>query len=92
MKNFEFQTILILDYRKRNDGKIFHSSAKLITSDSDIDEAFKSMHQVIMKKKKTCPCKNWIDLDIFIKHSILIFKDFYKENRYHEKLEIISNL
>ena len=27
-------------------------SAKLIASDSDIDEAFKSMHQIIMTKIK----------------------------------------
>ena len=32
--------------------KIFHSSAKLFTSDSDIHEAFKSIHQSIMAKGK----------------------------------------
>ena len=31
-------------------GKIFHSITKLIAIDSDIDEAFKSMHQSIMTK------------------------------------------
>ena len=40
LKKFKVQTILVLDYKKRNDCKIFHSSAKLITSDSDINEAF----------------------------------------------------
>ena len=44
LKNFKFQTILVLDYKERNDRKIFHSLAKLIACDSDIDEGFKSMH------------------------------------------------
>ena len=43
-KKFKAQTVLVLDYKKRNDRKIIHSSNKLIASDSDIDEAFKSMH------------------------------------------------
>ena len=43
LKKFKIQTILVLDYKKRNDHKIFHSSVKLIASDSDIDETFKSM-------------------------------------------------
>ena len=47
LKKFKIQTILVLDYKKRNDRKIFHSSAKLIASDSDIDEAFKSLHQTL---------------------------------------------
>ena len=37
--------------KKRNDCKIFHSSAKPIASDSDIDEAFKYMYQITMTKK-----------------------------------------
>ena len=53
LKNFKVQSILILEYKKRNAGKIFNSSAKLISSDSDNDEAFKSMHQSIMTKTKT---------------------------------------
>ena len=44
---FEVQTILVLDYKKRNDGEIFHSSAKVYASHSDIDEAFESKHQRI---------------------------------------------
>ena len=40
LKKFKVQTILVLDYKKRNDHKIFYSSAKLIASDSDIDEAY----------------------------------------------------
>ena len=39
MKNFKVYTI-VLDCKKRNDHKIFQSNAKLIASDSDIDEAF----------------------------------------------------
>ena len=54
--------------------EIFHSSAKLIASDSDIDEAFKFMHQSIMRKIKNYACKNLIDIDIIIKHSIKIFE------------------
>ena len=55
LKKFKVQTILVLNFKKRNDCKIFHSSAKLIVSDSDIDEEFKSMHQSIMAKtKKLC--------------------------------------
>ena len=50
LKKFKAQTILFLDYKKRNDCKIFHSSAKLIASDSDIKKAFKSMHQSIITK------------------------------------------
>ena len=50
LKKFKVQTILVLDYEKRNNRKTFHLSAKLIASDSDIDEAFKSMHQSIMTK------------------------------------------
>ena len=39
LEKFKVQKILALDYKKRNDRKVFHSSAKLIGSDSDIDEA-----------------------------------------------------
>ena len=35
LKKFKFQTILVLEYKKRNDHKIFHSSVKLTASDSD---------------------------------------------------------
>ena len=57
LKKFRVQTILILEYKKRNDRKIFHSGVKLITSDSDIDEAFISMHQSIMTEIKIMPVK-----------------------------------
>ena len=36
LKNSEVQTILVLDYKKRNDHKIFNSSTKLIATDSDM--------------------------------------------------------
>ena len=49
-KKFKVQAILVLDYKKRNNCEIFHSSTNLIASDWDIDEAFKSMHQSIMTK------------------------------------------
>ena len=42
LKNLKAQAILVLEYKKRNDLKIFHSSAKLIASDSDTDEALYS--------------------------------------------------
>ena len=54
LKRFKVQTILVLDYIKRNDCKIFYSSAKLIGTDSDIDEAFKPMHQSIDINEKLC--------------------------------------
>ena len=60
LKKFKFQTMLVLDYNKRNDRKIFHLRTKLISSDSDIDEAFKSMHQSIMTKIKNYASKDWI--------------------------------
>ena len=73
LKKFKFQTILVLDYKKRYDCKIFHSSAKVIASDSGIDEAFKSIHQSIMTKNNHT-CKDWIVLDVIIKYSIKIFE------------------
>ena len=73
-KKIKVQTILVLNYKKTNDYKIFHSSAKLIASDSDIDEALESMHQSIMAKMEIYACKDWIDLDVIFKHSIKIFE------------------
>ena len=74
LKKFKVQTILVLDDKKRNDYNIFHLCTKLIASDSDIDKAFISMHQSIMKKIKNYSCKDWIVLDVIIKHSIKIFE------------------
>ena len=73
LRKFIVQIIFVLDYKKRNDRKIFHSSAKLIASDSNIDEAFKSMCQSIMTKIKNYPSEDWVVLDVIIKHSIKIF-------------------
>ena len=73
LKKFKVQTILVLVYKKRNDRKIFHWSVKLIASDSDIDEAFISMHQSIMTRIKQYANEDWIVLDVIIKQSIKIF-------------------
>ena len=62
LKKFKVQTILVLDYKKRNDRKIFHSRTKVTASDSDIDEAFKSMHQSIMTKIRKYACEDCIVL------------------------------
>ena len=74
LKTCKVQTILVLEYKKRNYRKIYHSSVKLIVSDSNIYEAFKSMHQSIMTKTKNSPSEDWIVLDVIIKHSIKIFE------------------
>ena len=72
LKKFNVQAVL--EYKKRNDRKVFHSSAKLIASDSHIDEAFRSMHQNIMTKVENYACKDWIPLYVIIKQSIKIFE------------------
>ena len=55
LKRFKVQAVFVLDYKKKNDCKIFHSNAKLIASDSDIDQAFKFMYQSItIKIKNVC--------------------------------------
>ena len=66
LKKFKVQTVLVIEYKKRNDCKIFHSGTKLIASDSDIDETFKS----IMTKIKDYAYEDWFVLDIIIKYSI----------------------
>ena len=65
LKKFNVQTILVLDYKKRRDCKIFHSSARLLSNDADIDCS-------IITKIKNCGCKDWFVLDVIIKHSIKI--------------------
>ena len=52
MKKFKVQTIVVLDSKKRSDRKMFYLSARLIASDSDIDDAFKSEHYD--KNKNLC--------------------------------------
>ena len=70
---FKVQKILALEYKKRNGCKISHSSAKLNASDSDIDEAFKSMYQSIMTKIKNYVSEDCIVLDLIMIHSFKIF-------------------
>ena len=74
LKKFNVQTVLVFDYKKRNDRKIFHSSAKLMASDSDIDYVFKFMYQSIMKKIKNHASEDCIVLDVIIKQSIKILE------------------
>ena len=73
LKKFKIQSILVLEYKKRNDKKIFHSSAKLTASDSDTDEGFKFMHQSIMAKIKYSSSEDWV-VKIIVKHIIKIFE------------------
>ena len=73
LKRFKVQRMLVSDYKKRNECKIFYSRTKLIASDSDVDEAFKFMHQSIMTKIKNYTCENWIVFNVIIKPSIKIF-------------------
>ena len=54
---------------------------KFKASDSDIDEAFKSMHRSIMTKIENYVFEDWIVLDAVIKHDINIFECYYKENK-----------
>ena len=77
-KKFKVQSILVLEYQKRNDHKIFHSSTKLTADDSDIDEAFKSMHQSIITKIKNSASKDWV-VETIVKHSIKIFECQYRQ-------------
>ena len=68
LKKFQDQTLSVLEYNKWNNRKI--SGTKLIANGSDIDEAFKYMHQSIMTKTKNYTNKDWIVLDVIIKQSI----------------------
>ena len=70
LEKFKVHTVLVSGYKKRNDGKIFHSKAKLIASDSDFGEALKSLHQSILTIIKEYACEDWFALDVIIKHGI----------------------
>ena len=50
LKKFRVKRILVLVYRKRNHCKIFHSSAKRIDSDSNIDEASNPCIKALLRK------------------------------------------
>ena len=55
LKKFKVQTVLVLDYKKRNDSPIFHSCTKIIANDLEIGEVFKYLHQsIILKIKRLC--------------------------------------
>ena len=82
MKKFKAETVLILNYSKRNDRQIFHSSTKLIASDLDIDKAFKFIHQSIMTKLKYYESEDWIALDGIIFYSVRIFECLYMEKKW----------
>ena len=85
LREFKTQSILVLDYKKRNSCKISHSSTKLIAGNSGIDQAFISMHQSIMAKIKNYAGENYDCFDVIIKHSIKIFEFQYKENKQHKQ-------
>ena len=74
LKKFKVQSILVLQYKKRNNCKIFHSSVKLITSDPENVEAFKSMPQSTMWKMKKSASEDWVVVETIAKYSITIFK------------------
>ena len=65
LEKFKVQTTSDIDCKARNNRKIFHLSTKLIACDSDIDGAFKSMHQSVMTKMKNYA---------IIKHSLKILE------------------
>ena len=77
LKKLKVQTILILDHKKINNHKMFHSSSKIIAGESDIDEAFKSMHQSIMTRIKKFASEDWVVTERIVKHIIKIFECEY---------------
>ena len=78
MKMFKVKAVLILEYKKTNDHKTFHSCTKPIASNSDIYEAFKSMHQSIVKKIKHWT-EDWTVLDVITIHNITLFDCYSRE-------------
>ena len=48
LRKFKFQTILVLEYKKRKDRKIFQSGTKLVAKNSDVDK------NIMTKIKKIC--------------------------------------
>ena len=57
LKKFKVQTVLVLGYKKRNNGKIFDSRTKLIAIDLDIDEALDlDMDAIIKRSIKIFEC------------------------------------
>ena len=74
MEKIKVQLVLVLQYKKVNDCNGFHSSVKLIASDSDIDEAFESLHQSIMIKIKKSVSEDRVVTEIITRHGIKIFE------------------
>ena len=74
MRNFKVQILLVLKGKKKNDSKIFHPIAKLIATDSETDEALKSIHQSIMTKIKNSASEDWIIIEAIVIHSIRNFE------------------
>ena len=60
LKKFRVYSILILEYKKRNYHETFESTTKRVASDSETDEAFKSMHQKILMKIKFFDSLDWV--------------------------------
>ena len=77
LKKSKVQTVLGLGYKKRNDSEIFNSSTKIIASDLDINQAYKSIHQSIITKIKKYVCEDYLVLGKVIKHSIKIVESCY---------------
>ena len=64
--------------------KCFHLSAKLIDNDSDIDKAFRSIHDSIVRKIKKFVSRNCI-VKIIVGHDIKILSVTLNENNSIEK-------
>ena len=64
----------MLDYKKRNHRKSFYLCTSDSASDSNIDEALKSMHQRITTKMKNYDYEDRIVLDVIMKYIITIFE------------------
>lgn len=79
LKKFKIQSVLVLKYKKGNIRKVFYSSVKIIDSDSNIDEALKSIHQSLAKKIKTFASEDWVVIKTVVDHSIEIFECYYKQ-------------
>ena len=75
--------------KERNDCKISLSRTKLIASDSDTDEAFRSMHQSTLTEIKNYVSEDWIfwcnykdlNLSLFFM-SVNELRGFFFENYY----------
>ena len=80
LKRFKLEAKLVLEYKKRNKSKIFHWSAKLVSIDSDIEEAFKLIYQCIMMKIKNSADEDWVVIETIVLRifSVSIRKEKWK--------------